>query len=123
MLAKLASNLPGGLVKEHDGRVVDQLQSNGQTLALTTGQFLSSRLLGLVQSQDVQDLVHLRMESLVSQVTQASLTQCFNCITHGFPFLISVPMSGTIYPRDQLRLLFLPSKDKLKTFLLPKYFR
>ena len=123
MLAKLASNLPGGLIKEHDGRVVDQLQGNGQTLALTTGQFLSSRLLGLVQSQDVQDLVHLGMESLVSQVTHASLTQRFNRETHGFPFLISVPMSGTIYPRDQLRVLFIPSKDKLKTFLLPKYFR
>ena len=51
---------PGRLVKEHDWRVVDELQCNWQTLALTAGQVGRARVDGVQQTQVTQHLVHLR---------------------------------------------------------------
>lgn len=51
--------LPGGLIKEHDRRVVDQLQGDGQALPLPTGEQGCPRVGAGHQAQCSQDLGHL----------------------------------------------------------------
>lgn len=41
---KVGQVLPGGLIKEHDGRIVDQLERDGQSFALTSGETAGARL-------------------------------------------------------------------------------
>lgn len=50
---------PGGLIEEHDGRVVDQLQGDGQALALAPRQGAGAGVRALQQPQGRQDLIHL----------------------------------------------------------------
>jgi hypothetical protein len=52
--------VPGGLVEEHDGRVVDELESDGEAFALAARQVGRARVLGLLQTQHAQDLIHLQ---------------------------------------------------------------
>ena len=40
----LNESLPGGFVKEHDGWIVDEFQSDGESFALSTGQVLRVRV-------------------------------------------------------------------------------
>lgn len=51
---------PGGLIKEHDGGIVDQLQSNGQSFTLTPGQTAGACLSTFLETQSGEDLIHLR---------------------------------------------------------------
>lgn len=51
---------PGGLIKEHDGGIVDQLQSNGQSFTLTPGQTTGACLSTFLETQSGEDLIHLR---------------------------------------------------------------
>lgn len=51
--------LPGGLIKEHDRRVVDQLQGDGQTLPLPAREQGCPRVGAGHQAQCCQDLCHL----------------------------------------------------------------
>ena len=45
------AHAPGWFVEEHDGRVVDELERDGEPLALTTRQVLGARVLRLQQTQ------------------------------------------------------------------------
>ena len=51
--------VPGGLIKEHDGGVVDQLLGDRQPLALAPRQTVGARVGAHVEPQGHQDLVHL----------------------------------------------------------------
>lgn len=61
--------LPGGLVKEHDGWVVDQLQGDGQALPLPTGKQSCPRVGAGHQAQCCQDLRHLAQPPHPPQVS------------------------------------------------------
>lgn len=67
--------LPGGLIEEHDGRIVDQLQRDGQALPLAAREAASSRVGTRQQAQGRQDLLDLggwgraRVESGTAQHT------------------------------------------------------
>lgn len=50
---------PRGLVEEHDGRIVDQLQGDGQPFTLTAGETAGARLSTFQEAQSRQDLIHL----------------------------------------------------------------
>lgn len=50
---------PCGLIEEHDGRIVDQLQGDGQSLTLTAGETAGARLSTFQEAQSRQDLIHL----------------------------------------------------------------
>lgn len=67
--------LPGGLIEEHDRRIVDELQRDGQALALAAREAASSRVGARQQAQGRQDLLDLggwgraRVESGTAQHT------------------------------------------------------
>lgn len=50
---------PCGLIEEHDGRIVDQLQGDGQSLALAARETAGAGLSALQEAQSRQDLIHL----------------------------------------------------------------
>lgn len=52
--------LPGGLIKEHDRRIVDQLERDGQSFTLTSGETAGACLSTFQETQSGQDLIHLR---------------------------------------------------------------
>lgn len=56
---KGGGELPGGLVKEHDRWIVDQLQGDGQALPLTAGEQGCPRVGAGHQAQCCQDFCHL----------------------------------------------------------------
>lgn len=58
-----ANKLPGGLIQKHDWRVVDQLQPDGESLALTSGEAVGTSICTSHQTKSHQDLVHLRCET------------------------------------------------------------
>lgn len=51
--------VPGGLIEEHDGRIVDQLEGDGQSFTLTAGETAGARLSTFQEAQRRQDLIHL----------------------------------------------------------------
>lgn len=51
--------VPGGLIEEHDGRVVDQLEGDGQSFTLTAGEIAGARLSTFQEAQRCQDLIDL----------------------------------------------------------------
>ena len=59
-LPRALDHAPGWLVEEHDGRIVDELERDGEPLALAARQVLRPRVLRLQQRQRAQDLVHLQ---------------------------------------------------------------
>lgn len=54
------NSLPGGLIKEHDRGIVDQLEGNGQSFTLTPGETAGACLSTFLETQSSQDLIHLR---------------------------------------------------------------
>lgn len=54
-----ANKLPGGLIQEHDRRVVDELQADGQSPALTSREAVGASLCTAHQAKSCQDIVHL----------------------------------------------------------------
>lgn len=42
---------PGGLIEEHDGGIVDQLQGDGQSFTLTAGETAGARLSTFQEAQ------------------------------------------------------------------------
>ena len=73
--------IPGGLIKEHDGGVVDQLLGDGESLALAPRQTAGARVGTLMKPQGRQDLVHLDPTNTLHypQPTE-SLSQPFLCL-------------------------------------------
>lgn len=59
LIARMRIQTGCRLVQEHDGRIVDQLQRNGQPLALTAGQATRSRRLVFVEAEQCQNLLYL----------------------------------------------------------------
>lgn len=55
---------PGGLIKEHDGGIVDQLQGDGQPFTLTPRQTAGACLSTFLETQSGEDLIHLRHEQV-----------------------------------------------------------
>lgn len=55
---------PGGLVKEHDRGVVDQLQSDGKPFTLTPRQTAGACLSTFLETQSGENLIHLRHEQV-----------------------------------------------------------
>lgn len=53
---------PCGLIEEHDGRIVDQLQSDGQSFTLTAGETAGARLSTFQEAQSRQNLIHLTQQ-------------------------------------------------------------
>lgn len=51
--------VPGGLIEEHDGRIVDQLEGDGQSFTLTAGETAGACLSTFQEAQRRQDLIHL----------------------------------------------------------------
>lgn len=52
--------VPGGLIEEHDRRIVDQLEGDGQSFTLTPGETAGTCLRTFQETQSRQDLIHLR---------------------------------------------------------------
>lgn len=57
---QMGNGLPGGLIKEHDRRIVDQLEGDGQSFTLTTRETAGARLSTFQKTKRSQDLVHLK---------------------------------------------------------------
>lgn len=51
--------LPGGLIKEHDRRIVDQLEGDGQSFTLASRETVCACLCTFLKAQSSQDLIHL----------------------------------------------------------------
>lgn len=51
--------LPGGLIEEHDRRIVDQLECNGQSFTLAPRKRVGACLSTLLKTKSSQDLIHL----------------------------------------------------------------
>lgn len=55
---------PGGLIKEHDGGIIDQLKGDGKSFALTPGQTAGACLSTFLETQSSEDLIHLSHEQV-----------------------------------------------------------
>ena len=72
---------PGGLIKEHEGWVVDQLQGDGQPFPLTPGEVTGPRLLSLQQAKCVQDLIHLQHTTTCKTINMSKILSAYKHFT------------------------------------------
>lgn len=61
-------------VEEHNRRIVDQLQRNGQSLLLASGQVASQRATMLLQSECVKDFLDLRVKFIVRNIFKVAIS-------------------------------------------------
>lgn len=63
--------VPGGLIEEHDGRIVDQLEGDGQSFTLTSREAACPSLSTFKETQSGQDLVHLTDKQGFTKVSRS----------------------------------------------------
>lgn len=71
MLPTWGRCLPGGFIEEHDRRIVDQFQGNGQTFALTARKRAGASVGTVQEPQRREDLSDLDVESQVKNSWKA----------------------------------------------------
>lgn len=59
-ICRFNSIVPGWFVEEHDGGIVDQLESDRQTFALASRQVLRASVLCFEQTQNSENLINLK---------------------------------------------------------------
>lgn len=73
LVAGMRVQAGGGLVQEHDGRIVYQFQGDGQAFALAARKTIRTGHLVFVQAEQCQDFLYLR-----ERRTRRGLVNCIN---------------------------------------------